>query len=149
MFRNFLIISLRYLWKNLLFVGTNILGLAVALALCITAYLNSKYDYDWDRLNSNYNDIYKINITREIQDRQQEYGITPHALAPLLKQDLSGVEEVLRYRNSYSPIKYGDNIFNKRVGYTDPNYGEVFDLDIIRGNKKTGPWGPGFRQQTK
>ena len=76
MFKNFLIISLRYLWKNLLFVGTNILGLAVALALCITAYLNSKTDYDWDRKHSNFNDIYKINITREIQDRHQEYGIT-------------------------------------------------------------------------
>ena len=135
MFKNFLIISLRYLWKNLLFVGTNILGLAVALALCITAYLNSKYDYDWDRKHSNFDDIYKINITREIQDRHQEYGITPHILGPLLQQDLSGVEEITRYRTSYSPIKYGEHIFNKRVGYADPNFGEVFDLEIIKGNK--------------
>ncbi len=135
MFRNFLIISLRYLWKNLLFVGTNILGLAVALALCITAYLNSKYDYDWDRKHANFEDIYKINITREIQGRHQEYGITPHKLGPLLEQDLTGVEKITRYRSSYSPIKRGERIFNKRVGFADPNFGEVFDLEIVRGNK--------------
>jgi len=135
MFKNFLIISIRYLLKNFLFVGINILGLAVALALCITAYLNSKYDYDWDKTHANYEDIYKINITREIQDRHQEYGITPMALAPLLKQDLTSVEEITRYRNSYSPVKYGEKIFSKRIGYADPNFCDVFTVDITKGNK--------------
>ncbi|NOQ27392.1 MAG: FtsX-like permease family protein [Bacteroidales bacterium] len=135
MLKNFIITSLRYLGKNFLFVGINILGLAVALALCITAYLNNKYDMDWDKTNGNYEDIYKINITREIQDRQQEYGFTPFALAPLLKQDLSGVEEITRYRNSYSPVKYGEKIFSKRIGYADPNFCDVFTFDIINGNE--------------
>ncbi len=137
MFKNFLIISLRYLWKNFLFVGINILGLAVALALCITAYLNNKYDIDWDKTHENYEDIYKINITREIQDRQQEYGITPTTLGPMLKQDLSGAEEVTRYFTTYSPVKYGDHIFNKRVGYADPNFFDVFTIELVKGDKNT------------
>ncbi len=135
MFKNFLIISLRYLLKNFLFVGINILGLAVALALCITAYLNNKYDMDWDKTHANYEDIYKINITREIQDRHQEYGITPTALAPLLKQDMSGVEEICRYISNRSPVKYDDKIFNKRVGYADPNFFDIFTIDLVKGNK--------------
>lgn len=135
MFRNYLIISLRYLWKNFLFVGINILGLAVALALCITAYLNNKYDYDWDRMHENYEDIYKINITREIQDRQQEYGITPFALSNLIKEDLTGATAVTRYRRSYSPVKLDQKIFSKPIGYVDPNFGDIFTLDIIKGDK--------------
>ena len=62
MLKNFIITSLRYLGKNFLFVGINILGLAVALALCITAYLNNKYDTDWDKTNENYEDIYNPSI---------------------------------------------------------------------------------------
>jgi len=135
MVKNFLIISLRYLRKNLLFVGINILGLAVALALCITAYLNNKYDMDWNKTHANYSDIYKINITREIQNRQQEYGITPYTLAPRIKRDISGIEAVTRYHSSYSPVKYGENIFNKRIGYADPNFSEVFTIEMIRGDK--------------
>ncbi|MBI9055738.1 MAG: FtsX-like permease family protein [Bacteroidales bacterium] len=136
MIRNYIIISLRYLWKNFLFVGINILGLAVALAICITAYLNNKYDMDWDKTHANYNNIYKINITREIQDRQQEYGITPFALAPVMKQDISGIDEISRYVNSYSPVKVDDKIFNKRIAYVDPNFGDVFTIPLIKGDPK-------------
>ena len=135
MFRNFLIISLRYMWKNLLFIGINILGLAVALALCITAYLNNKYDMDWNRMHENLDDIYKINITREIQDRQQEYGITPTALAPLLKQDLVGVDDISRYYSRRSSVKYENKIFSKRIGYVDTNFFDVFTLELIEGDK--------------
>ena len=53
----------------------------------------------------------------------------------MLKQDLSGVEAVTRYRNSYSPVKYGENIFSKRIGYADPNFGDVFDINVVKGNK--------------
>jgi len=134
MLRNYIIISLRYLWKNFLFVGINILGLAIAIALCITAYLNNKYDMEWDKTHANYEDIYKINITREIQDRQQEYGITPFALAPTMKQDISGVDEITRYTRSYSPVKRVDKIFNKRIAYVDPNFGKVFTIDLLEGD---------------
>jgi ABC-type antimicrobial peptide transport system permease subunit len=89
---------------------------------------------DWNKTHANYEDIYKINITREIQDRQQEYGITPFALAPTMKQDISGVEEITRYTKSYSPVKVGDKIFNKRISYVDPNFGKVFTIDLLQGN---------------
>lgn len=135
MFKNYIIISLRYIWKNFLFIGINILGLSVAIALCITAYLNSKYDADWDKTNANYENIYKINITRKIQNRQQEYGITPFALAPAIKQDITGIDEITRYVTSRSPVKYGEKVFNKRIAYVDANFGDVFTLNIIKGNK--------------
>ncbi len=135
MFKNYLIISLRYLWKNFLFVGMNILGLSVGLALCLTAFLNNKYDADWNKTHTNYENIYKINITREIQERQQEYGITPFALAPLMKQDITGVQKLCRYATSYSPVKYGEKIFNKRIGYADPEYSDIFTIDLVKGNK--------------
>lgn len=134
MLKNYITISLRYLWKNFLYVGINILGLAIAIALCITAYLNNKYDMDWNKTNTNYEDIYKINITREIQDRQQEYGITPFALAPTMKQDISGVDEITRYTRSFSPVKVGDKIFSKRIAYVDPNFADVFTIDLLNGN---------------
>ncbi|OFX88100.1 MAG: hypothetical protein A2W99_10870 [Bacteroidetes bacterium GWF2_33_16] len=135
MFKNYFILSLRYISKNFLFVGINILGLAIALALCITAYLNTKYDSDWDKTHANYNQIYKINITRDMQSREQEYGITPFALAQLIKQDISGIDQVCRYITSFSPIKYDDKIFSKRIGYADPNYFEVFSVDMVKGSK--------------
>jgi len=134
MLKNLLITSLRYIAKNAMFVGINILGLAIAIALCITAYLNTKYDMDWDKTHVNLDNIYKVNVTREIQDRQQEYGITPFALAPLMENEITGVDEICRYSRSYSPVKYGEKIFSKRIGYADENFCEIFTVEMIKGN---------------
>ncbi|OFX20635.1 MAG: hypothetical protein A2041_07700 [Bacteroidetes bacterium GWA2_31_9b] len=136
MFKNFITISIRYLSKNILFVGINIIGLAIALALCINAYLNTKFDADWDKMHENYSDIYKINITRDMQERQQEYGISPFALSKYIKQDISGIDQVCRYVTSNSPVKNGEKIFNKSIGYADPNYFDIFSVEITKGTKE-------------
>ena len=135
MFKNYLILSIRYISKNFLFVGINILGLAIALALCITAYLNTKYDSDWDKMHENYSHIYKINITRDMQSREQEYGITPFALSHFIKQDIAGIDQVCRYVSSTSPVKLDEKIFRKTIGYADPNYFDVFSVEMVSGNK--------------
>lgn len=48
---------------------------------------------------------------------------------------MSGVKEIIRYRNLYSPVKYGEKIFSKRIGYADPSFCDVFTFDIINGNE--------------
>ena len=135
MLKNYIIISIRYFQKNFLFISINIIGLAVAIALCITAYLNNKYDINWDKSHENYDDIYKVNIIKKTKRSEQEYAITPFALAPSIKQDLSGIEEVSRYATSSYPVKYSENIFNEKIGYCDPDFINIFTINIINGNK--------------
>ena len=135
MFKNYLILSIRYIVKNFLFVGINIIGLAIAIAICITAYLNTLYDADWDKMHENYSYIYKINITRDMQSREQEYGISPFALSHFIQQDIAGIDQVCRYVTSGSPVKLDEKIFTKRIGYADPNYFDVFSVEMIKGNK--------------
>ncbi|MCK5464986.1 MAG: hypothetical protein KAI95_18295, partial [Bacteroidales bacterium] len=77
MFANYLKVTLRNLARNLFFVIINIIALGLALSIAIVAYLNHKYDADWDKSHVLANEIYKVNFTREIQGRQQPYGATP------------------------------------------------------------------------
>lgn len=76
MFANYLKVTLRNLTRNLFFVIINIIALGLALSITIVAYLNHKYDADWDKSHVLANEIYKVNFTREIQGRQQAYGAT-------------------------------------------------------------------------
>ena len=137
MFKNYLILSIRYISKNFLFVGINIIGLAIAIAICIAAYLNTVYDADWDKMHENHSHIYKINITRDMQSREQEYGITPFALVHLIKHEVSGVDQACRYVTSTSPVKLDEKIFSKRIGYADPNYIDIFSVEMIKGSKES------------
>jgi len=107
MIKNYLKVAFRNLYKNKIFVLINILGLGLALAVCIVSYYNYRFMADFDIQHINRNKIYKINFTRDILGRSQEYGPSPIALAPLIRDDISGLEMLVRFRGSYSPLKYG------------------------------------------
>ena len=46
MFRNYLLVTFRNLYKNKIFALINILGLGLALAICIVAFFNHMFGYD-------------------------------------------------------------------------------------------------------
>ncbi len=137
MFKNYFLITLRNLSRNIFFVLINIIGLGLALAVCIVAYLNNKYDADFDKYNSNAKKIFKIESERPIQERPQWYGITPFSLGPLVKNDISGVEEVVRVQMSNSPVKVGEKNFSKRIAWCDPNFFKVFTIKMISGSSSS------------
>ena len=49
MLRNYLLVTLRNLYKNKVYALINILGLGLALAICIVAYFNHMFGYEFGR----------------------------------------------------------------------------------------------------
>ncbi len=133
MFRNYLVITFRNFGRNLLYVLINVIGLGLALAVCIVAYISNKYDYDFDRFHENAKEIYRIEITRQIEDRSQAYGISPVSLAPLVKENIGGIQDVVRVATSHLPVKLGENVFNKRIAFCDSAFFRMFTLDMVSG----------------
>ncbi|MFC2086122.1 ABC transporter permease [Bacteroidota bacterium] len=136
MLKILLIIALRNLWKNKVFVLINILGLAITLACCIVAYYNNKFDADFNEVFTKKAEIYKINLTRELNNNQQAYGITPVTLGALLKDELAGVN-VVRVSHTNLSLKREQKIFSKRIVFADNNFFEVFNFQIINGDLNT------------
>lgn len=136
MFKNYLLLTLRNLGKNSFLVLINLVGLGLALAICITAYFNYKYNADFNTFHENYDNIYKISITKEIQGRQQEYGITTYILGEKVEQDIPQIKEMVCTTRSYSPVKRGEHIYRKSVNYVDDNFFDVFTLTMIKGSQE-------------
>jgi len=58
MLKNYLIITFRNLLKNRVFTLINIAGLGIALAVCIVAFFNHMFNYEFDRTHVNFRDIF-------------------------------------------------------------------------------------------
>jgi len=71
MIRNYLITALRNLFKNKLFALINVLGLGVALAICIVAYYNHMFGAEFNMMHERSDEIYKINAIRDLQGSMQ------------------------------------------------------------------------------
>jgi len=106
MIRNFLLITFRNFLKNKSFVIINVLGLGIGLACCIIAFYNNKFNSDFDNIHSQKENIYKISITREVNNRQQQYGITPLSLSPAIGNSISGIEQIVRITHNTMPVQY-------------------------------------------
>ncbi len=134
MFKNFLLITFRNILKNKSFVIFNVFGLGIALACCIVAYYNNKFNADFDSIHSKKEIIYKISITREVNNRQQKYGITPITLTPSIGNSIPDIESIVRYAENRMPVRYDENIYNKRIGFADGNFFDMFDFEMLTGD---------------
>jgi ABC-type antimicrobial peptide transport system permease subunit len=137
MFKNYLLVTFRNLSKNRIFTIINILGLGIALSVCIVAFFNQMFNYEFDRTHENFNKIYRINCFRDMQGREQEYGIVPATLGLVIKKDIPGIEKSARFMRSGSHVKVEADIFPAQVSYVDPEFMEIFTLTIAFGNQKS------------
>ncbi len=136
MFRNYLLVTFRNLYKNRVFALINILGLGIALSISIVAYFNHMFGYDFDRWHEHFDEIYRVNVYREMQDRNQEYGIVPARIGLEIKEEIPAVENAARLMRSYSPVKVGNEIFNRQISYVDPEFLDIFTFYMVQGNKE-------------
>lgn len=134
MIKNYLLVTLRNLYKNRVYALINILGLGVALAICIVAYFNHMFGYDYDRWHENFKELYRVNSMREMQDRDQEYGSVPMPMGLDLKDEIPAVSNSARLMRSYSPVKVGIDNFNRQISYVDPSFLELFTFTPVAGN---------------
>lgn len=137
MLRNYFLVTFRNLLKNKIFTLINIMGLGIALAVCIVAFFNNMFNYDFDRTHKNFDRIYRVTSFRDMKGREQEYGISPATLGLELKKDIPGIEMSARLMRSESPVKEGDDIFSTQISYVDPEFLDIFTFPIILGDKKS------------
>jgi len=135
MLKNYLKITFRSLWKSKLFVLINIIGMGLAIACSIVAYLNWDFDHSFDETHKNVESVYRINGERTYQNRPQMYGISPLPLGEAIEGNIGEVDAVLRYMPSGGNFKVGDELFNENFTYVDPNFFDFFTFNITSGDK--------------
>ena len=135
MFKNYLKVAIRNLLSNKLYAFINILGLGVAIAFCVVAYLNHAYNYDFDGFHQNAEKIFRVKTTRVMNGVEQRFGIVPRPLGPALATDFSAVQNTVRLTTAGVVFKVGDNVFNEDVWHADPSFFEMFTFPLKYGSQ--------------
>ncbi|MCK5281414.1 MAG: ABC transporter permease, partial [Cyclobacteriaceae bacterium] len=135
MLKNYLKITFRSLSKNKLFAFINVFGLGVALACCIVAYLNWDYNVKFDTYHQNADKIYRVNFTRITNGQPIKVGTSPLPLGHTIRESISQIDKVIRYYPADGNFKIGDELFNTWVAAVDPEFFEVFTVELLSGDK--------------
>lgn len=134
MIKNYLLITLRSMAKNKLFIIINVFGLGISIACCIVAYFNYDFNLSFDGHHKNAGIIYRVNSVREFQNEQTSYGYVPIALGNVIKQNIPDVQSVVRYSPGGGNFRVGTELFQSNVQYVDPAFFSLFTFDFIEGS---------------
>ncbi|MEJ2006102.1 MAG: ABC transporter permease, partial [Cyclobacteriaceae bacterium] len=135
MLKNYFKVALRSLQKNKAYVIINILGMGVAIATCIVAYLNYDFNAKFDHYNEHIDEVYHVVTVRDYNNAEQPYGIVPFEFTELVSTQVSGVDNIARLIPEYVSIRVDeDEVLESNILFSDPAILEMFSFDIISGS---------------
>ena len=140
MFRNYIKIALRNLWKYKGFTAINVIGLAMGLGCFIVIAMYVFDELSYDRYNEKVDRIYRINSDIRFGGTDLVMAVSSDPMGETLKKDYPEVEESTRfYASSGSKlIKKGDEFIKEtKVAHADSTLFNVFTLPAIIGDTKT------------
>ncbi len=138
MIKNYIIITLRNLWKSKTISFINIFGLAVSMSVCLMLILIVSDQWSYDSYHTKKDDIYRI-----ITDRKQQNGTiwstasTTFPLSDVVKRH-EALEECTVLKKNFNGIAKWQNQELPFEGlYTDNSFLKLFDFPLALGDPKT------------
>lgn len=139
MIRNYLKIAFRNLFKNKAFSAINILGLAIGMAACIVIMLFVTYEKSFDEQHSR--NVYRLAEVQKFEGmtKPQNVALSMYPMGPTLTADFPEIKNFTRVRQaSKLDLTYGDKrIFFPSIFYVDSTFLQLFDFELVNGNRST------------
>lgn len=139
MFRNYIKIALRNIFRYKGYSIINILGLAMGMASVLLILLYIADEFSYDRFHKNASSIYRVGSYGNIGNMEFKGTTTPAPLAKALMDDydevllatrfLEGINTVITYKNQ--------SFFETKYLYADTNFFKVFSFPLIKGDPET------------
>lgn len=134
MIKNHLLITLRSMMKNKLFIIINVFGMGVAIACCIVGYFAYEYDSTFDAVHKNRDHIYRVSAIREFENNLTRFGYASFPLGEVVDKTFQDVDKSTRYIYSWSDFKRENDLFSSNLSYVDPEFFQLFSFDFISGD---------------
>ncbi|WP_338875209.1 ABC transporter permease [Spirosoma sp. SC4-14] len=138
MLRNYLKIAVRNLWRNKLYTGLNVGGLAIGLAACLIMVLYVNHEFSYDTYHPNADRIVRVTTILKTPESPVAIASGPLLLAHVLKRDYPEVETAVRFKPTGAIVRTKDKLVGESdVYFADRDVFSVFAFDFIVGNPAT------------
>ncbi len=137
MFRNYLKITFRQLWKRKLFAAINIFGLAVAIAASLLLFLTAFHQFSFDRFHDNRTTIYRLYTEEYLSTGTDRSTNMPVPLFPVLREDCPELTASTRILHSGGVMILGEKELRGSFRYIDRDFFEMFSFQLLRGSPES------------
>lgn len=134
---NYFITAIRNLTRNRLYSLINIGGLAFGLAACILILLFVQDELSYDDWIPDAERIFKIELSIPVPGRDTiKIGQIPPAVTPVMENYFPDhIEDSTRVLREEGVLGGNDRFFQQVIDFVDADFFNVFDLEMVAGNR--------------
>jgi putative ABC transport system permease protein len=131
MLRNYFLIAWRNFRRHKGFSFINVLGLSIGMAACLLILQYVTFQTSFDDFHAYAPRLYRVVLGKDVPGR----WVTPHGLAPLLRQEFPQVERVSRMEPKAGVVRVGNSLFSEEKMYwVDPSFLTMFSFPLQKGD---------------
>lgn len=135
MFRNYLKIALRNLWRHRGFSFLNIMGLAIGMAAGFLILLYVVFELSYDGFHSKGDNIYRVVADIKTPSETIKSDKPAWAVAKNLESQFGEIEAAVRIMNLAGVVRKDDIKYKEaRTIAADSAFFEIFDFKLVQGN---------------
>lgn len=140
MFKNYLKIGYRNLWKDRFYTSINMFGLSFGLACSFLVLLLVHHEFSFENFYQDQEKIFRLGVHYDIGGKDDSYSNAPRPLAAAMKDEypeiesytrMSGVNGLTRHK---AYLKYDEKLYaSNKIYVVDSTFFNVFDTKLIQG----------------
>lgn len=140
MFKNYLKIAVRTLWRSKGYAFINVMGLAIAItgATLLLAFVRDETSHD--QFHTKSDRIARVVTTQKNLEEPRRFASNPGILASTLKTEIPEVENsttLYRRGGHFNFIIDGVRFAQRRYAVVEPSFFEMFDFELLAGDRNT------------
>lgn len=136
MFKNYLKIAFRNIWKNKAYALINIIGLSVAFCISVFLFLTAYFSLSYDDFHKDRERIFQTYFFSNDPEKAERRSPMPFPLTPALKAEFPELEAVTRIVNGSDVVEYKGKYFDKQIQFADPDLLKIFSFPLVKGNRE-------------
>lgn len=140
MLKNYLLTAVRNIKRNRIYSLINLTGLALGIAACLMILLHIRYELSFDRFHENRDRIFRVVMERVSPESTRYWGWNTPRASETMRADYPEVVSRARILTETGPTQIKHDHFGmieRKVLYTDPEFFEIFTVDVIAGDVLT------------
>lgn len=139
MFKNYLLIAVRNLSRNLGYTSINVFGLAIGLACCLLVTLYIQFETSFENFHENKASLYRYIARYEKDGAISMQANLPSGFGPLIGSSIREVEMYSRFSemDSRPLLMYNEKVLDaKPLAIADADFFKMFSFELIQGDAK-------------
>jgi ABC-type antimicrobial peptide transport system permease subunit len=139
MFKNYLLISWRNMFRHFSISFMNLIGLSAGLVCALLILLWVSDELSFDRFHANAGRIYRVEEDQHYSNGIFHVTVVPWPSGPVWKENIPEIEQSCRITSAGSFLfKRNDRSFyEEKVSAADSDFFRIFSFELLRGDPKT------------